>query len=269
MALIGISGKIGSGKDTVGEIIQYLTSPNIGSKGSYEECKVNGFVYDIVFENRKFADKLKDMVCMLLGCTREKLEDRDFKEGNLPKQWDKWIFHFSDKYGNYSKYFISEKEALDYKSNLEDEGGYFFLEEPKQIQMTPRLLLQLLGTDCGRDILHPNIWVNATMVDYEIKNVLDYNYNIVVEDNLRDAYYKSLPNWIITDMRFANEADAVKSRKGLTIRVNRGYEVRKNEHASETGLDTYRDFDYIINNNGTIADLVEKVKEILILEKFL
>ena len=32
MALIGISGKIGSGKDTVGTIIQYLTMPGFGKE---------------------------------------------------------------------------------------------------------------------------------------------------------------------------------------------------------------------------------------------
>jgi hypothetical protein len=26
--------------------------------------------------------------------------------------------------------------------------------------------MQLIGTDCGRDIIHPNIWLNATMEKY-------------------------------------------------------------------------------------------------------
>ena len=34
------------------------------------------------------------------------------------------------------------------------------------LKFTPRLLLQLLGTDAGRNIVHPNIWVNALMSDY-------------------------------------------------------------------------------------------------------
>ena len=29
------------------------------------------------------------------------------------------------------------------------------------------------------------------------------------------------PNWIITDVRFPNEADAIKGRGGIIIRVNR------------------------------------------------
>ena len=61
--LISISGKIGSGKDTVAGIIQ----------------KITGNQFEIV----RFADKVKDIVCLLLNCTREQLEAREFKEKAL------------------------------------------------------------------------------------------------------------------------------------------------------------------------------------------
>jgi len=35
---------------------------------------------DYSYEFRKFADKLKDIICVLLNCTRQELEDRVFKE---------------------------------------------------------------------------------------------------------------------------------------------------------------------------------------------
>ncbi len=60
--IIGIAGKAGSGKDEVGKIIQYLTSPNIGSKGTYSECKQWGYVYDVTWTIQKFAQKLKDTI---------------------------------------------------------------------------------------------------------------------------------------------------------------------------------------------------------------
>ena len=47
----------------------------------------------ITFKNVKFADKLKDCVCILLGCTRSQLEDREFKESYLSSEWDE-IFVF-------------------------------------------------------------------------------------------------------------------------------------------------------------------------------
>ena len=105
------------------------------------------------------------------------------------------------------------------------------------------------------------------------------------------------PSWCITDMRFPNEMDAVVERKGITIRVvrypktvevSRGpqdietipfdptnqkhMDLWKGEssrlHASETALDN-AEFDYEIINDGTIEDLVEKVREILIKEEII
>lgn len=60
--IIAIHGKAGSGKDTVGKMIQQ---------------------YEKSFEIRKFADKLKDIICIILNCGREELEDRTFKESKI------------------------------------------------------------------------------------------------------------------------------------------------------------------------------------------
>lgn len=97
MALIGISGKIGVGKDLVGEIIQYLTSragnhylrsfESSRGKTDKDGYGYNDFsMYNSNFSIRKFADKLKDIVCILIGCTREQLENREFKETELGEE---------------------------------------------------------------------------------------------------------------------------------------------------------------------------------------
>jgi hypothetical protein len=89
----------------------------------------------------------------------------------------------------------------------------------------------------------------------------------------------SHPNWIITDMRFPNELEAVVKRNGITIRVVRphGYtdpntgvykEMPLSYHLSETSLDD-AEFDYTILNDGSLEDLVKKVREILITEKII
>lgn len=87
------------------------------------------------------------------------------------------------------------------------------------------------------------------------------------------------PSWCITDVRFPNEAKAIKDRGGLLIRVNRlnstpqdGHIFVPNKdrtHPSETSLDNYEEFDYVIKNEGTIEELIEKVREILIKEKII
>jgi guanylate kinase len=42
-----------------------------------------------------------------------------------------------------------------------------------------------------------------------------------------------------------------------------------NLHESEIALEGYNEFDYTINNNGTIDELIEQVKQILIKENLI
>lgn len=99
--IIGISGRIGSGKDTVGVIIQYLTfiNDNLENEDYYSLssfisnllCNKNAISeeFETQWKIKKFADKLKDIVCMLLGCTREQLEDRTFKSMTMKDLYEK------------------------------------------------------------------------------------------------------------------------------------------------------------------------------------
>lgn len=229
--IISISGPKGSGKDTVGKIIQALTQKKTSFDGmdklTEEELEYKVWAvpkYKIV----KFADRLKDMVCILLDCVREDLEREEFKSQVLGKEWWVWV----DK-ENPSRIFSFTGQNMNKR--------FWYLRKT-----TVRDLLQLLGTECGREILHPNIWVNTTMSNYDILN----------------------SKWIITDTRFPNELEAVKKKGGLTIRLERNKEQGENLHISETALDNH-EFDYTIVNDGTLLDLVEEVKEILIIEKLI
>jgi hypothetical protein len=143
--------------------------------------------------------------------------------------------------------------------------------------MTYREFLQKLGTEAMRDGLHTNVWVNALFADYFCK---DCGWEEEQKGTIDACSGKhELPNWIITDMRFPNELEAVKEKGGITIRVVRphGYtnphtgeykEMPLSYHPSETALDDAK-FDYEIINDGTIEDLIEKVKEILIKEQII
>ena len=97
--LIGISGRIGSGKDTVGLIIQYLdwfkaaNSQGLSTNMSFEEwvnLKTAGYPFNHKhWEIKKYAGKLKEIACILTGCTLEQLEDQDFKKKELSSEWQK------------------------------------------------------------------------------------------------------------------------------------------------------------------------------------
>lgn len=77
-----------------------------------------------------------------------------------------------------------------------------------------RALLQRLGTDAGRRHLGENVWVDAAMRDLPERTVF-------------------------TDVRFPNEADAIRAAGGKVVRIVRPGTGPVNDHPSETALDTY------------------------------
>lgn len=291
--IIGVSGKIASGKDLVGKIIQFLTSDDIDMVNFLKEEPYNALHnWSGNFNNlgewkiKKFADKLKDIVCILIGCTREQLEDKEFKEKELGEEW--WKYQVwkggtftQDFKESYLPFLTTEIHVI-----LENWENY------ELVKLTPRLLLQLIGTECGRNIIHPNIWVNSLMNEYKEKITTESFYDIKANNytGITNKSKNNFPNWIITDLRFPNELKAIKDKKGITIRVTRDLpctvckltkqEKRGSicnditcpnqfEHKSETALDHITNWDYIINNDSTIEDLIEKVKEILIKEQII
>lgn len=107
--IIGISGKIGSGKDTIGKIIQYLVWRNAFKEEILTEQGEKNFeLYrnsltpdDSSWQIKKFADKLKETICLWTGCTREQLEDADFKDSEIGEDWVRYTkaIGFGDRNG--------------------------------------------------------------------------------------------------------------------------------------------------------------------------
>jgi hypothetical protein len=224
--IIGISGKKGSGKDTVAEMIKQFT-PHLN------------------WETHKFADALKDMVCRLIGCTREQLEDREFKESPLGEEW--WCYDLGNG-------IILPRG---YYSNKEDNE---MCEQRYLRKMTPRLMLQLLGTEGVRNVIHPNSWVNATMSGYlceceDMKQSKGFDFISCMQCTGK-------PYWLITDMRFPNEMKAVNNKQGVTLRIERPDTISKDQHPSETALDDAV-FHHVITNDGDLDNLRRKVQDFL------
>lgn len=289
--IIGISGKIGSGKDTVGSIIQYLTSRANGNHSlakdkplssfmSYKDY-TDGFVthnyIGTTWEIRKFAAKVKTIVALLTGCTVEDLESQEFKNQQLGEEWN-W----------YTTYITDADGRGQLMRSTPTEEAKKMLPFPNRIKpYTYREMLQRVGTEAMRNMIHEDVWVNALFADY-IKdrgyiykasfvdkdpiNINDYKdsntFTIKIpKDSFPEPYDNGFPNWIITDMRFPNEMKAIKDRGGITIRIERlGQPV--NNHPSETSLDDAT-FDYVVNNDGSIDELVEMVQNILIKENII
>lgn len=205
--LIGILGRINSGKGTVAD----------------ELVNTYGFRQD------SFAASLKDITAVLFNW------DRTMLEGNTPES----------------------RAARD----VVDE---FWAEKLNMPTFTPRLALQLLGTDVFRNHFHQDIWVLSVM-----------------------ARYKEGENVVISDARFPNEVQIIRDLGGRIIQVDRGEEpewwkhaIKANDNLDSDGNEggagiimrtTYEDIhhsewawantipDELLLNNGDLNDLYELV----------
>jgi len=113
-----------------------------------------------------------------------------------------------------------------------------FYEEKTDIT---RALLQLYGTNIARCRFDDQFWVKKLA-------------ERISSDTETDVI-------IVTDVRFPNEVENlhnyVTNRRIVPIRIERLVD-RNNitkQHASETALDDYKFFEYVIDNNGTLDDL--------------
>lgn len=102
-----------------------------------------------------------------------------------------------------------------------------------------REIMQFVGTDLFRMQYNKNVWINSLFSDFTDKS-----------------------KWIITDVRFINEAEKIKQLGGILIRINRPT-INNDNHQSETELDNYDNWDYVIENNETFNDFEDKIIEIM------
>jgi len=123
-------------------------------------------------------------------------------------------------------------------------------------EFSPRLALQLLGTEVFRDHFHQDTWI------------------LSMEARLRDAKH----DVVITDARFPNEINMIRRQGGVVVRVKRGEDpewfglaerdpasmpqVYPDVHASEYSWCSITP-NYLITNDGTLADLQATVTDLL------
>ena len=103
--------------------------------------------------------------------------------------------------------------------------------------------------------------LNMTAVDLWV-SVGNY-YRTLDEDywvkKLFDKYKTSSGVLLIKDLRYPNEAEAVKRHGGKIIKINNDRAAIYNSVA-DTAMDNYSGWDMIINNNTSISDLLTAAK---------
>ena len=205
----------------------------VGLIGAGKDTAADYLVNFHGFRRDSFANTLKDAVSAVFGWDRVLLEGRTKEAREWREQVDPW---WADR-----------------------------LKMPK---LTPRLMLQLWGTEVCRVGFHDDIWIAS------------------LENKLR----KTKDDIVISDVRFPNEIKAIHNAGGLVIRVKRGedpewfdaaismnrgehgnmtWAISKHKinslriHASETSW-VGGNIDHIISNDSTIDELFAQIKSMVI-----
>ena len=202
----------------------------VGFIGSGKDTAADYLVNFHGFRRDSFANTLKDAVACVFGWDRTMLEGRTKSSREWREQRDEW---WSQRLGR---------------------------------EVTPRLMLQLWGTEVCRQGFHDDIWIAS------------------LENKMR----KTTDDIVISDVRFPNEIKAIHNAGGIVVRIKRGPEpewydhaVNANAgpqqvgwaigrerlkklgiHASETSW-VNGEIDHIVHNDTTIDDLFEQIKNLV------
>lgn len=195
----------------------------VGFIGSGKGTAADILVQKHGFTKLSFADAVKDATAAIFGWQRSLLEGDTEESREFREQNDEW---WANKFG--CKHF------------------------------SPRLALQLMGTEAGRDVFHKDVWV------YALERKLDMYQNVV-----------------IADVRFPNEIEWMHGKGGFAVRVTRGPDPEWYETAArankEQNTDLMTDYpihysewawagqimDYQLDNNGSISMLEADIGHML------
>lgn len=112
-----------------------------------------------------------------------------------------------------------------------------------------RKLLQWLGSDWGRTVISPTIWVDLWKA--EVQYLDNMGAALIVSD----------------DCRFDNEAKAIHAQGGIVIKIeayssaDRAVQGGIANHASEAGISSHL-VDHVVHNNGTLVEYKESLKRL-------
>lgn len=192
-----------------------------GFQGAGKDTFANYLVDKHKFIKFNFASAVKDILSLLFGWDRKLLEGDTIESREFRERIDRWWSN---------------------KLNIKD--------------LTPRKILQLIGTDLFRKHFNSEIWVNV--IEKKILTQLEINPK---------------SNIIISDCRFPNEINMLKNLGSKLIHIERELPTwftryKSGEdcvevlelHESETSW-IRQEFNYIIKNNYKTKNLFEKYIE--------
>lgn len=116
------------------------------------------------------------------------------------------------------------------------------------IGKSPRQLMQLLGTEWGRNMVHDQLWL--LLAQQHIANQLECD----------QSRYSGI---VIRDVRFENEAQWIRSQGGYVVHILRPDAQQVAAHSSETRLHV-RDNDTVIHNDAGLDEFHSELRSLMI-----
>lgn len=111
----------------------------------------------------------------------------------------------------------------------------------------PRKFLQQLGVELIKNQIDENLLINRIKEDIKI---YEYFFDVI----------------IISDARFVSEIENIKTKNTVVIKIEGKENKLKNiekKHITETALDNYNKYNYIIQNNKTKRNLKKQIKNLM------
>jgi len=221
--IIGISGKKQSGKTTVGN---FLFGCAMMSNSVVEYAEINKRGELVV----PYEDAEGEISPCIFPVDSSHPSMVSYMQENI---WhDLKIYNFADNLKRLCIDILGLTERQCYgtdedKNSLTDINlADCIFDTCRSRKMTAREVMQHVGTDFFRRI-YPNVWVEST---------------------IRKINKETPKLAVVVDCRFENEVKGIQETGGKVIRLTRNIYGDSDQHPSETALDNYKGFDFVLDN---------------------
>ena len=156
---------------------------------------------------------------------------------------------FLEEYGFQSTAFARPlKDMLGALLQMNDTVLEEMKDKTLELGCTPRVLMQTLGTEWGRDIVGGLISPGESLWVRLMRERLDMHYRLGIDT-------------VLTDVRFQDEADLIHELGGAVVHIyrNRTDMIATPDHKSEKGILFAAKGDYVLANHTTLKDLESRI----------
>lgn len=271
MRVVAFAGNLGSGKDTAADRV----------------------VTDHGFVRISLADPLKRLGQLVFHFSEDQLwgpsDSRNAIDGRyvalhpglLPEEGPEWEYA-ADRVRRHGAEWLEDDVFPDHTPTFVITEAYALLLDwfdalrHEHMKLSPRIMLQSLGTEYGRVALHKEVWLDVALRNarelLNAEGTPEINLYAKKYSHVYGVLYAQHPGndvqgVVIPDVRFPNELAAIKKAGGRIVRVYRPETDEKGQttgivgHASETSLSDVQDseFDFILQNDGSLEEFLESV----------